>query len=207
MNEPALCYCSLYLPIVPSHSVRSTSFRFFHVKNNVAFVVHATRVGWTGDIRTAGNCDRWEDCRLALLHLHPVSGLPSLQHARLFCHLDHQRLNPRCPPITTRRTQHALPYVPIWTMKAADLVLVRFFKNVFTFSPPPVAPASIARWCGRSVDRSHDFTSLHTKTQRAPSFLQPQRERPNTTLRRTINLRCQNNPEFRCSPRDRVESA
>lgn len=49
---------------------------------------------------------------LLLLDVHPVPRLPPLQHARLLCHLDHQRLNPRCPPITTH-VEHSMHY-PYW---------------------------------------------------------------------------------------------
>lgn len=101
-------------PIVASGAIRRACFRFLHVKNHVPLVLEALIVVLAGSGAswyTAGYRNRRQGW-LQLLAIHPIPRLPPLQHARLFCHLDHQRLNPRCPPITTH-IKHNMHY-PYW---------------------------------------------------------------------------------------------
>lgn len=99
------------LPIVTSGSIRCACLWFFHIKNDVAFAVPALDVVGASCSRARGHRWWWLGDGLGgLLDFHPIPRLPTFQDTCFFSHLDHKRLNPRCPPIMTRSTQHALPY-------------------------------------------------------------------------------------------------
>lgn len=105
-------------PIVASGAIRRAHLGLLHIKNHVPLVLETLIVVLAGPGTgryPARYCDGRQGLLLLLLLLldvHPVPRLPSLQHTRLLCHLDHQRLNPRCPPITTH-IEHNMHY-PYW---------------------------------------------------------------------------------------------
>ena len=104
-------------PIIASSTIRCTSFWFFHVKDNITFIFRSLILVLKPNITSSAAtrhatryCNWWERLLLLLLlNVHPIPWLSSLQYARLLCHLDHQRLNPRGPPITTH-VEHNMHY-------------------------------------------------------------------------------------------------
>ena len=113
MIKKKIMQIDLHSPIVASSAIRRASFRFLHVEDNVSLVLHPLIVvlitGGATARHATGYRDRRQRLLLLLLHVHPIPRFTPLQHARLLCHLDHQRLNPRCPPITTH-VEHNMHY-------------------------------------------------------------------------------------------------